>query len=178
MKRIVGTTTFFGFVGLVAVATVLTLALAIGATARPERGEGGPGRMLERLDLSAETRAALEAVMERSHEEARPLHEALEQEREALEALLDQDEVDLDAALAQVERVGEARTALSKHRVTTKIGIRELLTPEEREVWDEAREARKDRRQRSFERFRGRHGRGYGMGHGFHGSDPGETSLP
>ena len=164
MKQTTRTITFVGLAGL---ATLLTVALALGATARPGGGEGGPGRMLDRLDLSDESRAQLEAAMERAHEEARPLREALEEERRALETILREDEADVAAALDQVERVGQAQTALYKLRVAAGIELRGLLTQEEREAWDEAREARKEHRKRRFERFRGGHGERRGMDHGF-----------
>ena len=40
--------------------------------------------------------------------------------------------LDRDAALAQVERTGAARTALDKQRVASMLEIRKLLTPEQR----------------------------------------------
>ena len=150
MRRIGKTTTIVG------TAFLLTVALALAATARPSSGSGGTGRMLDRLDLSDETRASLEAVVERSREEARPLRNALEQEREVLESLLSENPIDTAAALEQVERLGEARTALEKHRVRSGIEMQELMTDEERGAWNDAIEARKQRRQRMFERFRGR----------------------
>ncbi len=144
--------------GVTLLASAVALALALGAAARPSAGGHGFGRMLDRLDLSDETRSNVEAVIERSRAEAQPLRDALEAERAALEALLAEDEVDADAALAQVELIGEARTALAKLRVNTGIEMRALMSDDEREAWDEAKARHKERRQRMRERRHGRFG--------------------
>ena len=145
---------------LAGIAIALMVALALGASARPWSGSGGTGRMLDQLDLSEESRGGLEALMERSREETRPLREALQREHEALEALLRDSPVDMGAALDQVERVGEARTALEKQRVIVGIEMQALLTDDERQAWNDAKEMRRERRHRMFRRFRDRDGHG------------------
>ena len=147
-----------GVAGVAGLATILMLTLALGAAARPggeaPGGEGrGMSRLFDRLDLSDETRSSLEAVLERSRAEGEPLREAVKAERDALEALLAGESVDPDAALAQVDRIGIARTAFAKHRVLTSIEMRAFMSADERAAWDEFKDARKDRRQR----MRGQH---------------------
>jgi Spy/CpxP family protein refolding chaperone len=144
-----------------ALTTVMVLALAMGAAAWPG-GEGrGMGKLLDRLDFSDETRSSVEAVLERRRTEGEPLREAVQTERHALETLLAGESVDADTALAQVERVGEARTAFEKHRVLTGIEMRAVMSADERAAFDKARDQRKDRRQRMRGRF-GRHGTNVG----------------
>ncbi len=136
----------------------LALGAAVPATAGPHGALGGPHAGMgmghpekildfhaESLGLDDETRDALRAVVETSHEDAEVLHEAMAAERDRLHELMEAEEVDRDAVMEQVERMGALKTELRKHRIGVMLDIRDMLTPEQREALAERREAFKER---------------------------------
>lgn len=136
-----------GWSGVLA-AALLGIGIAAGAE-EPGPGEPsgphGPGQhgrrppfdaVLERnagrLGLDDASLSHIRAVADAARPESERLAEALHTERRQLHDLLSSDSPDRDAALAQVERAGAARTELEKQRIATMLEIRKLLTPEQR----------------------------------------------
>jgi Spy/CpxP family protein refolding chaperone len=125
----------------------LALALAASAFARP----GGPGkgflleRQIEKLELPAETRAKVDAVLAdaRTHQEA--LHEQIRTAHEAMRKLLDQEIVDETAVMAQADAIGALMTEARKDDLRSLIQVRSLLTPEQRASLDQQMEKRAER---------------------------------
>jgi len=128
------------FVARLSLAILSSLFLSAAALARPPFG-GPPGHHgpeglveehAERLGLDDETRAAIRAIVDESHERAAELHEDHRQARRALRDLLSQDSPDEAAVMQQAERLGAIETEMTKHRLKTMLRIHALLTPEQR----------------------------------------------
>jgi Spy/CpxP family protein refolding chaperone len=121
-----GRTTFVALIGAVAMAT------GSSAAAEPPR----PGQRLEciteRLDLDADTEAAVEAVVEESRSQARALHDEVREARRALHDLLWQETPDEAAVMAHAQALGDLETNAMKHRLAALLRIGALLTPAQR----------------------------------------------
>jgi Spy/CpxP family protein refolding chaperone len=134
---------------------VFALPLIAGLVAAPawsspghHRRGFGLERKLEKLDLPAETRAAVQAVLD----EAKPQREAFDQQmreaRDAMKALLAQERVDEVAVMEHADALGELATERRKGELRTLIRVRGLLTAEQRAELDAM-----------MQKWRGRHGR-------------------
>jgi Spy/CpxP family protein refolding chaperone len=144
---------------------VLALSLLASFAAAPAwSGHGhhprgfGLERTLEKLDLPAETRAAVQSVLE----EALPHREALDgrirEARDAMKGLLAQDAVDEATVMENADALGALVTEQRKAELRTLIRVRGLLTAEQRAELDKRIQER-----RGF----GRHGRhGEACAHG------------
>jgi Spy/CpxP family protein refolding chaperone len=112
-------------------------------------------RHAERLGLDAETLASIRAVEDASHPEHERLADALHALRREMREKLGEDAPDREAVMALADRIGAAETELDKHRLSTLLEIRSLLTPEQRkelvEIFDERRRAWHDARRRAHE---------------------------
>jgi len=108
--------------------------------------ERGPGRFIEQhaeeLGLSAETREAIEKIVEESRGRSEELREEARDEGEALHELLKQAMPDEAEVMAQAEVVEALRSKAKQNRLKAMIAIRGLLTPEQREKLIEIREER------------------------------------
>lgn len=133
--------------GLVASLTILALAVAAPARARPQHGPHGgpppPGALVEHmadeLDLDEETHAAIRSIVEASRERGEALREEIRDETRAMFERMHDDPVDRADLMARVERIGALRTEAEKHRIDTLLAIREQLSPEQREALVEMR---------------------------------------
>jgi Spy/CpxP family protein refolding chaperone len=118
-----------------AVALVAGLVLAAAASARPE-GPGRHGFSLEdkvaKLELPAETSAAVQKVLDEARPEGEALMQKAREAHEAMRALLEKDPADEAAVMAQADVAGAAMTEHRKHELRTLIRVRALLTPEDR----------------------------------------------
>jgi len=120
------------------------------ATAWNAGGEELPGERLERhldaLELDPATREALNELVVSARREGRAHRRQMRSALRELQALMDVDEPDERAVMAQVERIGALRTEGHKLLIGTLLQIRERLTPEQR---DELRDLmRSERRER------------------------------
>ena len=123
----------------------------------------------DRLGLDEETRAAIDAIVERSRAEGEGLREEREAAYRELRSLLEQDMPDEAAVMRQADRTGEVGTRGRKHRLKTQLEIRALLTPEQRR---QLVEIRKEER----EKWRGRRAKREGLGR--RGPPPPEDGVP
>lgn len=126
---------------LTAAVTVLLLA---GSQALAQRGEhrfGGRGfdaearleHMTERLNLSADQQAGIEAIQTKGRAANQKLRkEALRLENE-LEGEMLKDEPSQKAVLALTKKLGDLRTEMQTNRVSNRFAVRELLTPDQRD---------------------------------------------
>ena len=85
-----------------------------------------------RLGLDEATRSRIRAVVDGSRDEKRRLEDEARKLRGELRTLLEADAPRLDDVLAKADAVGAAETALHKQRLRILLGIRALLTPEQR----------------------------------------------
>jgi Spy/CpxP family protein refolding chaperone len=133
-------------------ALAATLALAGAARAGGPHGFGhhGPeGGFLEHhaevLGLDDDTRERIRTIVEESQQEADLIYAQKREARDALHELLEADEPDRGAVMAQVERLGALDTEKHKLRIDTMMRIRAELTPEQRERMKEMRDAFRER---------------------------------
>lgn len=128
----------------------------------PPPGEGrGPGprpppfedlveRHAGRLGLDEAARAKIRAVVDGSRDEMRRLEEEMRTLRGELRDLLDADAPGVAEVLAKADAVGAAETAVHKLRLRTMLGVRALLTPDQRaELVKIHEEMRRERGRRS-----------------------------
>lgn len=117
---------------LAALIVVAAMATGSSATAKPPH----PGHRLEciteRLDLDADTQAAVEAAIEESRSQAQALHDEVREAKRALHDLLSQEMPDQAAVMAHAQALGDLETDAMKHRVAALLQIRALLTPAQR----------------------------------------------
>jgi Spy/CpxP family protein refolding chaperone len=139
---------------LITAALVLIPFIAVSGTVLAQRGFGPPGkgdpmggfleRNAEELGLDDETTEAIQQVLEEGRERARGLDGALQEAHRVMRDLLRQDVPDKVTVMRQAEVIGELETERQKHRLSTLIEIRSLLTPEQRELLVDRREARRE----------------------------------
>jgi Spy/CpxP family protein refolding chaperone len=135
-----------------ALAAALGLAALAGTAAAgpdPHRPVGGLiERHAERLGLSGEARAAVQAVVDASGVRHAELLADLDAAREAMRGLLSLPVPDADAVMAQADAIGALETALHKNRLRAIMEIRALLTPEQRSELLRVREEERARPER------------------------------
>jgi Spy/CpxP family protein refolding chaperone len=110
----------------------VVLAVATVGVAQPRHPRHMFERIAEKLDLDAETEAAVEAIVEETRPQGRALHDELREAHHALRELMSQDTPDEADVMAQAESLGELETEARKHHLATLLRIRALLTPEQR----------------------------------------------
>jgi len=107
---------------------------------------GSPERFFEEhaqeLGIDQATLDQIRAIVDASRADGRTLHDQVRSERHTMRDLLDQVTPDEAAVMAQADVVGDAMTALRKHRLSTMLKIRALLTPAQR---DKLKELRRER---------------------------------
>ena len=128
-----GRTTFVALIGAV------TMAMGSNAAAEPPRPENQLECITERLDLDADTEAAVEAVVEESRSQAQALHDEVREARRALHDLLSQETPDEAAVMAQAQALGDLENKEMKHRLAALLRTRALLTPAQRSEMVEMR---------------------------------------
>ena len=115
---------------------------------------GGPSfdrfleRHAERLKLDDATRERIGTVGVEAMKEVQPLRQKLQDGRDEMRRLLEQDTPDEAAVMQQAERIGTLETELQKHRLRTMLRIRALLTPEQRQELVKIHEERRSRQRR------------------------------
>jgi len=104
-------------------------------------GPGGPPdeRLLDRLDLSDDTRARIDEIRTEADNRTAKMHEQLADEVDRLQELMDADDADRDEVLTQAARVEDLRKEAHLIRLEAILQVRALLTPEERDQLDAMR---------------------------------------
>jgi len=115
-----------------------------GTVAHARPGKGGEGkhgppmlrpemvdRLADKLGLEDQVARSLKELAYEAQEKAIELGAEVRQARLKLRRMLDSDNPDEGDVLDQVERVGELKTALKKHRVRLMLAVRRQLTPEQ-----------------------------------------------
>jgi Spy/CpxP family protein refolding chaperone len=108
-------------------------------------------RHAERLGLSDEVQERVRELAAEAEQQAEPLRAAKQKERDALHALLAEDEPDADAVMRQAEAVGAAETEMHKQRLRTLLAVRALLTSEQRKELVKIFEEKRARMEREDE---------------------------
>ena len=134
----------------VSISLFAALALAASAFAWPGGGPGGRGpgfhlqRQLEKLELPAETRTQVDAVLAESRTRQEALHQQIRAAHDSMRSLLDQGSVDEAAVMAQADTLGSLMTEARKDDLKTLIQVRSLLTPEQRAALDQNMEKHRE----------------------------------
>lgn len=123
---------------------VALLALPVLSASAGGRHPGGHGmrgleQRLEKLDLDAQVREQVDGILDAARDDARELHRETRAAHERLRSLLEQDEPDAEAVLAQADVVGALRTRAHKQKLGLLLQIRPLLSEEQREQLREQR---------------------------------------
>jgi Spy/CpxP family protein refolding chaperone len=136
-----------GAAGAVFALVVVVLLGAGMAESREGRGCRGHGKgarfdtlgaKLAELELDAQTRAAAQQVIATARTESEARREELSAARRALHDLLEQDAPAVDAVMAQADAVGALETESHKAKLRTMLELRSLLGPEQ---WSELKGA-------------------------------------
>lgn len=122
---------------------VLLAGLATPGISQAESGRppGKPGLRLdrfivehaERLGLDEKTLTAIRTIVDASREREEVLQGELHQAHAQMRALLSQETPDEAAVMRQAEAIGALEVAERKSRLQAMLGIRALLTPEQRQ---------------------------------------------
>lgn len=80
----------------------------------------------------------MNAVIDAGRDKKRTLREQLHEARKQMHSLLDTDSPSESAVMRQVEHIGALRTELRKEQLKTMLGVRALLSPEQRAVLRDA----------------------------------------
>lgn len=167
---------------------VLVIAFVVGggfvATQSFAHSWGGPGqhmhgsrgfggmfkRLFRQLDLTDEQKGKARDIMIAARKTGIQMHADLKVARLELHEQLMQDEVDQAAVEQHLNQVGQLQQKWLRHRVETRLKLREMLTPEQRaKARTVMMERMMDGPSHSFHERgghgRGGHGRGEGRGH-------------
>lgn len=129
---------------VVAIAALAVMASAANAQ-RPRHGDHrGPGArggfgferletLADELDLTADQRAQIKKLRDEGRAKGVELRKQVMRLQHQLRGELLEDEVDQQAVLLLVERIGDARTKLAVHRMEHQLAMRSVLTPEQRD---------------------------------------------
>jgi Spy/CpxP family protein refolding chaperone len=120
--------------------TLSGVGMAPPATAEPPGPWGPPGHSparfiqenAERLGLDAETRATIEKIATGSRDAERDLRSRIHAAHEQMRELLDADQPDEAAVMAQADAIGALELEGRKQMLSALLRIRALLTPEQR----------------------------------------------
>ncbi|MDX1637732.1 MAG: Spy/CpxP family protein refolding chaperone [Balneolaceae bacterium] len=104
---------------------------------RPGMGQYDGNRMLRGIpDLTDQQREQIRQVHLDARQQGLAFQNQINEKRARLRTLTTGDEIDMDAANAVVEELGALRTQLMKHRLQIRMQVRQLLTDEQRVVFD------------------------------------------
>jgi Spy/CpxP family protein refolding chaperone len=90
-------------------------------------------RMAARLDLSVEQKEAVEAIHEKNREKNVELRKQMLRLKNELQGEMLKDEPSEKTVLSLNEKMGKIKTELKANRLQTRLAVRELLTPEQRD---------------------------------------------
>jgi len=108
---------------------------------RPGAGPGGPPpmeRMMERLGLSEDQKAAVHAVVEKGQDTMRPLGDAARQAHEAFQKALDAESPDPTHVGQLAIAMNAAQKKFESARKAEMEKIKAILTPEQQEKLEQA----------------------------------------
>lgn len=133
-------------------AVLLAFAVLAGISApvlaAPHRGEGVPPRpghflniidLLLDLDLTAEQKNDLQAIVSEARDTLAPLLEDMHELRSAMEATLLAEEIDTAKASSQIEQMSRLKAQITTAGLTAMLQAAGVLTPEQRQTIIDAR---------------------------------------
>lgn len=107
---------------------------------RPNMGTfqqwNGDRPMLRIPDLTDEQREQIRDIHLRAQEEGLELRNQLNEQQARLRTLTTGSGIDMDESNGVIEQIGSLRTELMKHRLATRMEVRDLLTDEQKVFFD------------------------------------------
>jgi Spy/CpxP family protein refolding chaperone len=97
-------------------------------------------RFQDRIGLSADQRQGIESELQTAGPKFEQLHQQLEKERAALVALLNRERVELEAALAQLDKLLDVEREVRRAEFALQIGVKNRLTPDQQARLQELKE--------------------------------------
>ena len=162
----------------VSAVAVLTALLAVPVVAGGRGGKGKHKQMkkdrimkvLYKLDLSPEQRAAVDSIHEEARAEAEPIHKQIRELEKEVRLKWDAASPDEKAIISLHKQVHDLKGDLAELRIGSRIDTLAVLTPEQREKLTSLRAGRKakraERRANGKGKRSGKKGRGKGYGKG------------
>ncbi|MFL2935234.1 MAG: Spy/CpxP family protein refolding chaperone [Myxococcota bacterium] len=105
-----------------------------------------PNKLLEEVGVDETVRAEISSLSESSEVQARNMHQEIHDARKGLRGLLEEEAPDPALVMKQVDTIGALEIKADKHRLSTMLSIRALLTPEQRAELEELHEVHRDKR--------------------------------
>ncbi len=87
--------------------------------------------MREKLALTEEQQTKLNSQLSEARAQAEPLEQAVQEQKKALNHLLQDPSTSADVAAAQLTKLLDAEAAIKQLQLRTLIGVRDVLTPEQ-----------------------------------------------
>ena len=133
----------------------------------PGRGRGyGPRGMhgLEKLNLTPEQQAHMEAARDGFFEQIRELRRAVREQHDVLTSLMSAAEPDRQAIELELSEIARLRGQMDRHVVEHFLDVKQILEPEQHEAFNEMIHRAFSRGGRGHGPFGGHHGRHKGRG--------------
>lgn len=92
--------------------------------------------MMNLPDLTDEQRTQIRNIMLNTRKEMLPIQNELREKQAQLRTLTTGENIDMEAANTVIEEIGALRTKMMKNRITSRQEIRNLLTEEQRIIFD------------------------------------------
>lgn len=103
---------------------------------RPMQFHRQGGQMMNLPDLTDEQRTQIRNIMLNTRKEMLPIQNELREKQAQLRTLTTGENIDMEAANTVIEEIGALRTKMMKNRITSRQEIRNLLTEEQRIIFD------------------------------------------
>jgi len=103
---------------------------------RPMQFHHQGGQMMNLPDLTDEQRTQIRDIMLNTRKEMLPIQNELREKQAQLRTLTTGENIDMDAANTVIEEIGALRTEMMKNRIASRQEIRNLLTEEQRIIFD------------------------------------------
>lgn len=109
---------------------------------RKIKSRGGPDRLMEQLNLSAEQKKEMQAIRQKYQGQTKPLQEQLRTQMEELRRMMDGN-ASKDSIRAKHEQVVNLRNQLANIRFEEMLENREVLTPSQRQQFAQLMQQRR-----------------------------------
>ncbi len=99
------------------------------------RGDGQSKAMIEELALTKEQQKKMDSMRSTNRKEMIPLRAQLHVMQIELQELFDSD-ASVSTVNSKIDEISKLRTDMAKRQAAHRIAMRQVLTPEQREIWD------------------------------------------
>ena len=103
---------------------------------RPMQFHSQGGQMMNLPGLTDEQRTQIRDIMLNTRKEMLPIQNELREKQAQLRTLTTGDNIDMETANTVIEEIGALRTKMMKNRIASRQEVRNLLTEEQRIIFD------------------------------------------